>query len=61
MPQMLGSSTCAGRVWIDSAPFCTRSPMREWSEELLAGDAFALGRRHCGLLARLTSVVLEPI
>jgi hypothetical protein len=48
-------------VWIDSALFCTRSPMREWSEELLAGDAFALGRRHCGLLARLTSVALEPI
>lgn len=36
-------------------------PMREWGEELLAGDPVALGRRRCELLARLTGVPPEPI
>jgi streptomycin 6-kinase len=36
-------------------------PMREWGEELLAGDPVAIGRRRCRLLARLTGVAPEPI
>jgi streptomycin 6-kinase len=32
--------------------------MREWSEELLAGDAVTLGRRRCALLG---GVAPEPI
>jgi streptomycin 6-kinase len=36
-------------------------PMREWSEELLARDAVALGRRRCALLARLGGAAPEPI
>lgn len=36
-------------------------PMREWGEELLAGDPIALGRRRCEHLARLTGVLPEPI
>jgi len=35
--------------------------MREWEEELLAGDALALGRARCALLSRLTGVPEEPI
>ena len=35
--------------------------MREWSAELLAGDAFVLGRRRLALLSRLTGVALQPI
>lgn len=31
-------------------------PMREWSEELLAGDAARLGRERCARLGRLTDV-----
>ena len=30
--------------------------MREWSEELLVGDAAKLGRERCARLARLTGV-----
>ena len=36
-------------------------PMREWGDELLAGDPLELGRRRCELLARLTGVDPEPI
>ncbi len=36
-------------------------PMREWSEELLAGDALALGRARCEFISRLTGVAAEPI
>ena len=36
-------------------------PMREWGEELLAGDPLELGRRRCERLARLTGVAPEPI
>lgn len=36
-------------------------PMREWGEELLAGNPLELGRRRCELLARLTGVDPEPI
>ena len=36
-------------------------PMREWSEELLAGDALVLGRWRCALLARLGGAAPEPI
>lgn len=36
-------------------------PMREWGDELLAGDPAALGRRRCEQLARLTGVEPEPI
>ena len=35
--------------------------MREWSEELLAGDPVALGRRRCRRLADLAGVDPEPI
>ncbi|MEM7020831.1 MAG: aminoglycoside phosphotransferase family protein [Pseudomonadota bacterium] len=31
-------------------------PMREWSEELLAGDALTLGRARCALLNKLTGI-----
>ncbi len=36
-------------------------PMRDWNEELLAGDTVALARRRCELLARLCSVDPEAI
>lgn len=36
-------------------------PMREWGEELLAGDPLELGRHRCELLARLTGVDPKPI
>jgi streptomycin 6-kinase len=36
-------------------------PMREWSEELLAGDALDRGRRRCALLARLGGAAVEAI
>jgi streptomycin 6-kinase len=36
-------------------------PMREWGAALLAGDALALGRERCALLARLTGVDPAPI
>jgi len=36
-------------------------PMRDWSEELLAGDALALGRARCDFLSSLTGVAPEPI
>ncbi len=35
--------------------------MRGWNEELLAGDALALGRERCALLAELTGVDEEAI
>ena len=35
--------------------------MREWEEELLAGDPLVLGRERCALLSRLTGVAEEPI
>ena len=35
--------------------------MREWTDELLAGDPLALGRERCELLSRLTGVAPEPI
>lgn len=36
-------------------------PMREWGEELLAGDPVPLGRHRCQQLARLTGVDPNPI
>ncbi len=36
-------------------------PMREWSSELLAGDAARLGRERCVHLGRLTGVDPRPI
>ena len=36
-------------------------PMREWSGELLAGDAARLGRERCAHLGRLTNVDPRPI
>ena len=36
-------------------------PMRDWSEELLAGDALALGRARCALISELTGVPFAPI
>jgi streptomycin 6-kinase len=35
--------------------------MREWGEELLAGDSLVLGRRRCYHLAQLTGVAAETI
>ena len=35
--------------------------MREWTEELLAGDPVALGERRCRRLAKLAGVDPEPI
>ena len=35
--------------------------MRGWNDDLLAGDALALGRARCALLAALTGVDEEPI
>lgn len=35
--------------------------MREWTDELLAGDALQLGRRRCDQLAARTGVAAEPI
>jgi len=36
-------------------------PMREWADELLAGDPVALGHRRCRQLAALTGIAPEPI
>lgn len=36
-------------------------PMREWSRELLAGDAARLGRERCAQLSHLTGVDTRPI
>jgi len=36
-------------------------PMREWTEELLAGDPLARGQERCRHLARLTGVTPRPI
>ena len=36
-------------------------PMREWSRELLDGDALRLGRERCAYLSRLTGVAERPI
>ena len=35
--------------------------MREWRDELLAGDPLDLGRKRCALLSRFTAVPPEPI
>jgi streptomycin 6-kinase len=35
--------------------------MRDWSDELLAGDALQLGRVRCELVSHLTGVAVEPI
>lgn len=35
--------------------------MRDWSQELLAGDALALGRARCEFVSRLTGIATEPI
>ena len=35
--------------------------MRDWSADLLAGDAAALGHRHADLLAQLAGVETQPI
>ena len=41
---------------------CDLAPiMRDWSEELLAGDTEALTRARCDLLAQLTGVPTRPI
>lgn len=41
---------------------CDLAPiMRDWSEELLAGDTEALTRARCDLLAQLTDVPTRPI
>ena len=51
--------------WSTATPRCGISaastyelavPIREWSEELLAGDAARLGRERCARLERLTDV-----
>jgi streptomycin 6-kinase len=36
-------------------------PMREWSEELLAGDPYQLAVARCQRLAMLTGVDEEPV
>ena len=36
-------------------------PMREWSEELLAGDALRLGQERCALLSELTDIDPQAI
>ena len=36
-------------------------PMREWSRELLDGDALRLGRERCAYLSRLTGVAGQAI
>jgi streptomycin 6-kinase len=36
-------------------------PMREWTDELLAGDPLSLGRRRCRRLAQLAGIEPEPI
>ncbi|MEM7114228.1 MAG: aminoglycoside phosphotransferase family protein [Chloroflexota bacterium] len=36
-------------------------PMREWSEELLTGDAMQLGAERCRLLSELTGIEKRPI
>ncbi len=36
-------------------------PMRSWSEEMLAGDALALGHARCEFISRLTGIATEPI
>jgi streptomycin 6-kinase len=36
-------------------------PLREWSVELLGGDALAVGRERCAQLGRLTGVDTEAI
>lgn len=36
-------------------------PMRDWSTELLAGDALSLGRDRCRLLSDLTGVDTQAI
>lgn len=35
--------------------------MRDWTDELLAGDAVRAGRERCALLARLSGVAPQPI
>lgn len=35
--------------------------MRDWTDELLAGDAVRVGRERCALLARLSGVAPQPI
>ena len=35
--------------------------MRDWTGELLAGDAVEIGLRRCGLLARLSGLAPQPI
>ena len=35
--------------------------MRDWSEELLAGDALALGHARCEFISGLTGIAAEPI
>jgi streptomycin 6-kinase len=35
--------------------------MRDWTDELLAGDAARVGRERCDLLARLSGVAPQPI
>lgn len=47
-------------LWIERA-YDLAIPMREWSEELLAGDPLALGMQRCRRLAALTGVEPEPI
>lgn len=37
------------------------APMRDWSEELLAGDALAGGRARCAFIAGLTGAPFEAI
>jgi streptomycin 6-kinase len=36
-------------------------PMRDWSQELLAGDTLRCARRRCAQLSRLCGVAAQPI
>jgi streptomycin 6-kinase len=62
-----GGSDGAGFKFVDPhGLFAERAcdlavPMRDWSRELLEGDAVRLGRERCAQLSRLTDVDAQPI
>ncbi|MDE0007405.1 MAG: phosphotransferase [Gammaproteobacteria bacterium] len=62
-----GADACLRCKFIDpdgliAEKACDLAPiMRDWSEELLAGDTEALTRARCDLLAELTDVPTRPI
>lgn len=47
-------------LWAERA-YDLAIPMRDWSEELLAGDAVRLGRERCAYLSTLTGVEPQAI